>query len=98
MKTKLIAMLMLAASGAFAGPRVFFGVNFGVPVAPAPVVVAAAPAPVVYATPCPGPGYLWVNGYYTYVGGRPLWRAGYWRATVYGRAFVGHGYYRGYRR
>lgn len=91
MKTKLIATLMLAGSSLFAGPRVFFGVNVGVPIAPAPVVVA--PAPVVgYAAP--GPGYLWVNGGYTFVGGRRVWNAGYWR----GPAFAPRYGYRGFRR
>lgn len=71
MKTKLIATLMLAAGSMFAGPRVFFGVSVG---APAPVVA--------YATPCPGPGYVWVNGFYTYASGRQVWNAGYWRAPV----------------
>ncbi len=90
MKTKLIATLMLAAGSMFAGPRVFFGVSVGVP---APVVVAPAPvvAPVAYATPSPGPGYAWVDGYYTYVGARPIWHAGYWRAPVIiNRGFVEH--------
>jgi hypothetical protein len=74
MKTKLIATLLLAGSSLFAGPRVFFGFGVGVPVAPAPVVA--------YATPCPGPGYAWVGGGYYFVGGRRIWREGYWRAPV----------------
>lgn len=78
MKTKLIATLMLAASSMFAGPRVFFGVGIGVP---APVVVA--PPVVTYATPAPGPGYVWTAGYYDFVYGRRVWRPGYWRAPVF---------------
>jgi hypothetical protein len=91
MKTKLIATLMLAGSSLFAGPRVFFGVNVGVPIAPAPVVVAPAPM-VGYAAP--GPGYLWVNGGYTFVGGRRVWNAGYWRGPAVGARYG----YRGFRR
>jgi hypothetical protein len=51
--------------------------------------------PVAYVPPCPGPGYVWVNGY---------WNGGYW---VPGRwdfvgvrrpaPVVGFGYYRGDR-
>ena len=77
MKTKLIATMMLAGSSLFAGPRVFFGVGVGVPVVPAPAPVVA------YATPCPGPGYAWVAGGYTFVGGRRIWREGYWRAPAF---------------
>jgi hypothetical protein len=73
MKTKLIATLMLAGSSLFAGPRVFMGLNVGVPV---------APLAVGYAAPCPGPGYAWVDGGYTFVGGRRVFNRGYWRAPV----------------
>jgi hypothetical protein len=89
MKTKLIAMLLMAGSTMFAGVRFGIGVGIGVPVAPAPVVVAA-----------PGPGYVFVNGAWIlppyagaywvgprYVGGRYI--GGYWggRHVVYGRGF-----------
>jgi len=87
MKTKLIATLMLAAGSLFAGPRISFGIGFGVPVAPAPVVVVrpayVAPAPIAYYGPAPAPGYVWVNGFYEFAGGRRVWRPGYWRAPVF---------------
>ena len=89
MKTKLIATLMLAGSSLFAGPRVFVGVNVGVPIVPAPVIAA----PVMgYAAP--GPGYVWINGGYAFVGGRRVWNAGYWRAPVFAPRYG----YRGFRR
>ncbi len=101
MKTKLIAMLMLAAGSLFAGPHFSFGFGFGVPVAPAPVVVApapvyvappayVAPAPVAYVGPAPGPGYVWVNGFYDYWGGRRVWRPGYWRAPAFAGRYRYH--------
>ena len=38
------------------------------------------PAPVAVVRPaCPGPGYTWVDGYYSPAG---LWVAGYWAAPV----------------
>ena len=75
MKTKLLAGLLLAGSTMFAAPRVSFGIGFG---APAPVVVA--PPPVTYVAPAPAPGYVFVDGYWQFVGGRREWRPGYWRA------------------
>jgi hypothetical protein len=89
MKTKLIATLLLAGSSLFAGPRVFFGVGVGVPVVP-------PPPPVVYAAPAPAPGYVWVGGGYVFVGGRRVWRDGYWRAPV-GRA-TAPGFHERFRR
>ena len=68
MKTKLIATLLLAGSSLFAAPRVVFGVRIGVPIAPAPVLVA--PPIVTYATPCPGPGYVWIGGQWVFGGPR----------------------------
>ncbi|HTB20460.1 MAG TPA: hypothetical protein VK708_20190 [Bryobacteraceae bacterium] len=70
MKKKILAGLILAGSTLFAAPRVSFGVGFGVP---APVVVA----PPVYAAvpPCPGPGYVFVDGYWRLGVGHRDWRA-----------------------
>jgi len=59
MKTKLriLAAALVAGSTMFAGPRLSVGIAAGgyVP-----------PAYVQYQPPCPGPGYVWVNG---------VWRA-----------------------
>src|ERR1035437_7822888 len=55
MKTKLLAVLLLAGSSLFAAPRVVVGIGVGGYVGPAPVVA--------YAPPAPGPGYAWVGGY-----------------------------------
>ena len=104
MKTKLLALLLLAGSSMFAGTRVFFGVGFGGPgygyYAPPP------PPPVAYVAPAPypGPGYAWINGYYYPVGPRWSWRAGYWAPRPYAGAYwvapryYGHRYYQGYWR
>jgi hypothetical protein len=69
MKKKILAGLLLAGSTMFAAPRVSFGIGIGVP---APVVVA----PPVYAAvpPCPGPGYVFVNGYWQLGPGPRIWR------------------------
>jgi hypothetical protein len=104
MKSKLLAILFLAGSAAFAGPRVFFGVGFGYP--PAPIVRYAPPPPppVAYAPVAPGPGYTWVSGYYYPAGPRWGWRPGYWARPPYARSYwvapryYGGRYYGGYWR
>jgi hypothetical protein len=76
MKTKLLAMVLMAGSTMFAGVRFGVGVGFA---APAPVVVAAAPCPPPFV------GAYWVAPHYI---GRHYY-AGYWghRHEVYGRGF-----------
>ena len=105
MKAKLFALLFLAGSSMFAGPRVFFGVGIGYP--PPPVVAYAPPPPPVYYAPpvvAPGPGYAWVGGYYYPVGPRWAWRSGYWARRPFAGArwvtprYHGGRYYAGYWR
>ena len=75
MKKALIAMVLLAGS-ALAGPRISIGIGFG------------APAPMAMMRPaCPGPGYIWVDGYY---GPNRVWVPGFWRrpAVVVAPRFV----------
>src|ERR1700680_2213822 len=77
MKTKLLALLLLAGSCAFAGTHFFFGVGVGPAYgyyAPPP----PPPPPVVAYAPAPGPGYTWIAGYWHPAGPRWNWRAGYW--------------------
>ena len=59
MKKKILAGLLLAGSTMFAAPRIGFGISIG---APAPVVVA--PPVVAAVPPCPGPGYVFINGFW----------------------------------
>ena len=92
MKTKLLALALLAGGAAMAGPRFFVGVGVGAPAyyPPAPVAAYYAPpvAPVVrYVPPAPGPGFAWINGYYYPVGARWGWRAGYWAPRPYAHAY-----------
>ena len=47
-------------------------------------------APAVYASnipPCPGPGYTWVDGYWSQNFRQPVWIAGYWSAPVFNTGF-----------
>ncbi len=82
MKSKLLAVLLLAGTSMFAGPRVFFGLGVGPVYAPAPVVAYAnPPAPVAAA-------YAWRPGYWA----RPPYAGAYW----VGPRWEGHRYYGGY--
>jgi hypothetical protein len=84
MKTKLMFLLMLAGGALLAQPRVAIGVHIG---APAPVVVPG------YRPPYPGPGYVWVGGYYDPYG---AWFPGYWTLPPYAGAYwVAPRYYGG---
>lgn len=98
MKTKLLAMMLLAGGALFAAPQVSVSIGIGTPYyAPVP-----APPVVTYTPPCPGPGYNWIPGYYYPSGRRFTWQAGYWSRPPYeGAYWVGpryrdHRYYQGY--
>ena len=68
MKKKILAGLLLAGSTMFAAPRVSLGVGFGArgPEDMAPIVAAVPP--------CPGPGYVFVDGYWQFAGAERGWR------------------------
>jgi len=88
MKTKLLAMMLVAGGSMFAQTRFSVGVNFGGPrYVPAPVAVAA------YRPPAPGPGYIWIDGYTDDYGN---WVDGYWALPPYAGAYwVAPRYYGG---
>jgi hypothetical protein len=97
MKTKLLAVLILAGGSLFAAPRVVVGVGFG--------GYGPPPAPLVtYAPRIVRPGYTSVGGYWYPAGPRWAWRGGYWARPPYARAYwvgpryFGNRYYRGYWR
>lgn len=89
MKTKLLALLFLVGTAAFAAPRVVVGVGVGVGVAPAYGYYAAPPPPAVPYV-APAPVYWGPRAYYG-----PRWIA----PRYYGPRYYGRGYYgRGWRR
>jgi hypothetical protein len=75
MKTKLLAMMLLAGGSMFAQTRISVGIGFGGHGAgfyqPPPSYASNIP-------PCPGPDYNWVDGYWSQNYGRNTWIAGYW--------------------
>jgi hypothetical protein len=82
MKTKLMAMMLLAGGALMAETHVSIGVNLGGPVGyrPAPPPQVA----VAYRAASPGPGYVWVDGYYDEYG---AWYEGYWTLPPYTGAY-----------
>ena len=69
---KLLPLLLLAAGGMFG--QVSVGISIGAP--PPPRVVKVRPA-------MPGPGFVWVDGYWYVVGHKYVWHAGYWTRPPY---------------
>jgi WXXGXW repeat (2 copies) len=80
MKTKLLAMMLLAGGSMFAQTRFSIGVGFGTQGAG---FNQAPPAYAANIPPCPGPGYTWVNGYWADNYGREVWVPGFWNAPVF---------------
>src|ERR1700761_1613653 len=55
------------------------------------VVMVAPPAPQVdIIPPPPQPSYLWIGGYWNWVGGRYSWVPGHWTAPRPGHRWVPH--------
>jgi hypothetical protein len=85
MKTKLLAMMLLAGGSMFAQTR--FSVGVGV----------AGPNAGYYAAipPSPGPGYVWIEGFWSQNYGQSVWVPGYWSLQPYYGGY-GSSYYGGY--
>src|SRR5712692_6749092 len=73
MKKKLLAMALLVAGSMF-GVDVSVGIRIGPP--PPPRVVRVRPA-------IPGPGFVWVEGYWYPTGNHYRWHEGYWTRPPY---------------
>lgn len=77
---KLILALVLSAS-ALVNAQVSIGVRIGPP--PAPRIIRRVPV-------SPGPGFVWLDGYWFADGGRYRWHDGYWtRPPFEGARWVG---------
>jgi hypothetical protein len=83
MRTKLLALLLVTGGLALAETHISVGIGvgpgYGYGYGPPP-----PPAVVAYRPPCPGPGYVWINGYYD---GYGRWFDGYWAMPPYGGAY-----------
>jgi hypothetical protein len=54
------------------------------------VMVAPPPPRVEVIGVAPSPGYVWINGYWDWVGGRHEWVGGHWAVGERGRHWVPH--------
>ncbi len=53
------------------------------------------PAPLVEVVPPqPGPGYAWINGYWSWNGNQYVWQRGHWDVRPRDRVWVRHGWVR----
>lgn len=102
MKSRLLALFLVAGSTMFAGVRIGFGIGVGGGYyAPPPPVVRYEVAPAPYYA---RPGYAWVGGHYYMNGPRYAWQTGYWARPPYARArwigprYYSHRFYPGYWR
>ena len=81
---KLFALVLLAGGCLFTQSgfaQISLAINIGPP--PAPRVVRVQPR-------APGPGFVWVDGYWYPIGRRYRWHAGYWTRPPYeGAVWIG---------
>ena len=61
-----------------------------VPVQDVATEIAPPPPLQEVITVAPAPGYIWVNGFWYWQGGRHVWRGGYWSAPRIGLTWVPH--------
>ena len=79
--TTALLALMLLAMGSGVDAQVSIGIRIGPP--PAPRVVRVQP-------PRPGPGHVWIEGYWYPIGKHYKWHNGYWTQLPYaGARWVG---------
>lgn len=90
---KLLLFAAFAVTSSLYG-QISVGIHLGAP--PPPRVIRVQPR-------SPGPGYMWVDGYwYANPGGRYVWHSGYWTRPPYQGAswmaprYEGGQYYTGY--
>jgi len=88
MRTRILLFGLLLFSGVLSA-QVAIGIQIGTPPPPPPAYILQ---PAV-----PGPGYLWVEGYWYPVGHRYHWHPGYWTLPPYPGAYWAPARYAGGR-
>ena len=84
MKTRLLAMMLLAGGTMFAETNFYFGIGIGTP-RPGRFVMQPPPPPPVRFVRSPGRNFVWVPGYWVWAGNRYAWQDGYWTKQKKGR-------------
>src|SRR5580658_4726775 len=86
MRRLLLMAAFAVSTSLFCQGAVDVGVGITIGPPPAPRVLKVRPV-------APGPGYVWVDGYWYAVGARYRWHAGYWSRPPYeGAVWVGPHY------
>lgn len=83
---KVIRGAALAGAIVISAPaQVSFGVQWG----------RTPPPPLRYErrAPMPGPGYIWIDGYWRWDRGRYVWVPGVWQRPPYAGAYWSHGHW-----
>ena len=86
------SLLSLALAGCVVAPAQPY--YSGAPAQPyyagAPVMVAPPPPQVEVIGVAPVAGYIWIGGFWNWVGGRHVWVGGHWEAPRPGHHWVPH--------
>lgn len=91
MKTKLLALVLLAGGSMFAQTRFSIGINIG---GNSRGYYPQTPPYASVQPPCPGPDYGWVEGYWSQHSDRRNWVPGYWARQQYSRSYQADARYR----
>ena len=89
MKTMRVVPI-LVATGLLLGGCVVAPVPGGSPYYGEPVVMAPPAPRVEYVGAPPVAGYVWIGGFWNWLGGRHVWVPGRWEAPRHGHAWVPH--------
>ncbi len=93
-RAAIAALTLLAAwslSGCVVAPLPPPGYPATVGPGPGAVVIAPQAPPPVVVEPmlvAPGPGYIWIEGYWSWTGGHHVWTRGHWAAPRSGYHWV----------
>ncbi len=85
MKMKLLAMMLLAGGSMFAQTRFSIGLGFA---GQGAGFYQAPPAYAMSIPPSPGPGFMWVEGYWSQNYGRQFWVPGFWNRQPFRTGYV----------
>src|SRR5579884_3947861 len=84
-KRAMLGAVIAAAIAVPASAQVSFGVQVG-RVPPPPLRYEGRP-------PAPGPGFIWIDGYWRWDRGRYVWVPGVWQRPPYAGAYWSHGHW-----
>lgn len=90
MNKRFLLAAIAGASALLLGGCIVAPAPVGRPVYREPVIVAPPPLRAEYPGPAPAVGYVWIGGYWNWIGGRHEWAPGHWEAPRPGYNWVPH--------